>query len=155
LKRIVELLARSDYVSGVHLFGNKAVPKRMESLLRHSIMHFQNDLEDRQLAEIYSQSILTLSPQEWETFGYVPMESMLCGTPVLAFASQPSSELFVGNETKYLVYSRKAFIERMEGMLGNAHVLHLMKQRCLQRREDLLSNLSCGPSAAKLLSILI
>lgn len=42
-------------------------------------------VSDRELAKAYSESMLTICPQKWELFGYVPAESICCGTPVLAF----------------------------------------------------------------------
>jgi len=154
LKQLLELLVNSNCIDKINLLGNKAVYSLMGEFVSHSKVNLIESVSDMELAAVYSKSILTISPQEWETFGYVPVESMLCGTPVLAFASQPSSELVERKETARLVYSRKAFIEAIERMLGNINAIHLMKQRCLQRREDLLSNLSCGLSADKLLSLL-
>jgi len=154
LKQLLEFLVESNCINRINLFGNEAVYSVIGEFASHSTVNLIQNASDMELGTVYSRSILTVSPQEWETFGYVPMESMLCGTPVLAFASQPSSELVEGDETAHLVYSRKAFIEALERILGNTDLLRLMKQRCLRHRNDLVSNLSCGFSANKLLSLL-
>jgi glycosyltransferase involved in cell wall biosynthesis len=154
LRRIVEFLVQSDCIERINLFGNRMICENLNNLAHGAKIRILHDLEDSDLAKTYSRSILTVTPQEWETFGYTPMESMLCGTPVLAYASQPFSELVEGDEVAYLVYNRKAFIEGIERLFRNTDLLHSMKQRCLQHRENLLNNMSCELSADKLLSLL-
>ena len=79
---------------------------------------------------------------------------MLCGTPVLAFASQPFSELCDYKDGCYLVYSKNSFLDNLKELLADMKRLRLMKQKCLQYREDLLENVSQTRSAERLLSIL-
>ena len=48
--------------------------------------------DDDQLATFYSQAVMTIAPQAAEGFGYVPVESMACGTPVIALDSPAIAE---------------------------------------------------------------
>jgi glycosyltransferase involved in cell wall biosynthesis len=41
-------------------------------------------VSDKQLIDLYSSSLVTFAPQPVELFGLVPVESMLCGTPVIS-----------------------------------------------------------------------
>ena len=52
-----------------------------------------SDLPDRELARLYSESIATIAPQLWEQFGYVIAESIVCGTPVVAFNTMGPAEI--------------------------------------------------------------
>lgn len=81
---------------GVHIkaFGSKApfVPK---SLLSHPNVDFVGRVSDDQLVDAYSNALFTFFPFTHEPFGYVPVESMACGTPTLAFNLQGPSESIV------------------------------------------------------------
>jgi glycosyltransferase involved in cell wall biosynthesis len=154
LKQLLELLISSNSIDKINLFGNKAIYHLLGKLVSSSMINIVQGISDMELAQMYSKSILTISPQEWETFGYVPIESMLCGTPVLAFASQPFSELVQDKNIAHLVYSRKALLEKLKELLTDMDCLRLMKQECFQRREDLLNNVSQTHSSDRLLSVL-
>lgn len=49
---------------------------------------FLGKVSDRKLAELYSNAVFTLFAFNHEPFGYIPIESMACGTPVLTFNRQ-------------------------------------------------------------------
>ncbi len=63
----------------VHTYGN---PKTLPSVLANRTKYnaFRTDSE---LASLYSESLVTLAPQNLELFGYVPVEALACGTPAL------------------------------------------------------------------------
>jgi len=53
---------------------------------------------------LYSKSKLTLSPIQWEEpFGLVMIESMACGTPVVAFARGSVPEVIADGKTGFIV----------------------------------------------------
>jgi glycosyltransferase involved in cell wall biosynthesis len=58
------------------------------SALRGRITHFPGGLSDESLVTVYSAMDLLVHPTQSidENFGYVPLEAMACGTPVLAAA---------------------------------------------------------------------
>ncbi|MFP3288078.1 MAG: glycosyltransferase, partial [Acidilobus sp.] len=59
-------------------------------------------VSDEELVELYSNALFTLFPFTHEPFGYVPVESMACGTPVLTYAAQGPGETVVDGVTGWL-----------------------------------------------------
>jgi glycosyltransferase involved in cell wall biosynthesis len=63
----------------IHAFGNRnALPKDLSNSV---VYHFK--MSDPELARLYSGSTVVVAPQRNETFGYVPIEALACGTRVL------------------------------------------------------------------------
>lgn len=54
-------------------------------------------------AEIYSAADFTAVPSHYETFSLVVAESMLCGTPAIAFDNSATAEHIIHKETGYAV----------------------------------------------------
>jgi glycosyltransferase involved in cell wall biosynthesis len=60
-------------------------------------------LSDKELVQLYNESLVTLSLSKFDTFGLVPLESMACGVPVVAFNVAGYRETIVDGKTGYLV----------------------------------------------------
>src|SRR3989344_5486976 len=60
-------------------------------------------LSDKDLVQIYNESIVTLSLSKFDTFGLVPLESMACATPVIAFNVAGYRETIIDGKTGFLV----------------------------------------------------
>ncbi len=58
---------------------------------------------DEDLSRTYNESLLTLSLSTFDTFGLVPLESLACGTPVIAFNVAGYRETMQQGKTGYLV----------------------------------------------------
>jgi glycosyltransferase involved in cell wall biosynthesis len=71
------------------------------------IVSWQKDngerLTEKELVNIYNESFVTLSTSRLETFGLVPLESMACGTPVIATKISGHRETVLDGETGFLV----------------------------------------------------
>ena len=60
--------------------------------------------EQKRIAEFYQKADLTALPTRWdEAFSLVPVESMACGTPVLATNKGGNPEIVINNNTGYLI----------------------------------------------------
>ncbi len=154
ISQIMKALVGLDSVDKVNLFGNIAIHKHQKSLFDHSKVHRLEEINDTELAQKYSQCLLTVTPQNWETFGYVQMESILCGTPVLTLATTPSAELVQNKDVMNLAHNRTGFVEILRNLLTHPDNLRSKKNTCLQFREELLCSVSPEHSAEKLVSIL-
>ena len=67
----------------------------------------------------YHHARATLFPIQWgEPFGLVPVESMACGTPVIAFNRGAVPELIVNGKTGFVVDTMDAMIEAV-GFIDN------------------------------------
>lgn len=60
-------------------------------------------LTDKQMARIYSGAVAVLCLSKLETFGLVPLESMACGTPVIATNISGHRETVMQEKTGFLV----------------------------------------------------
>jgi len=65
---------------------------------------FKKNVSGNKRSMLYSKSKLTLSPIQWEEpFGLVMIESMACGTPVVAFARGSVPEVIADGKTGFIV----------------------------------------------------
>ena len=88
---------------------------------------FIGELDTTQKNHWYQHAIATLFPIQWgEPFGLVPIESMACGTPVLAMKRGALPEIVVDGETGFLVDS-------LEGMVASLERLDTIDRRACRR----------------------
>lgn len=98
IKRIADMGVR------IKAFGSKT-PFLGNKLTKHSNIEFLGRISTKELVEVYSNALFTLFPFTHEPFGYVPLESMACGTPVLTYNCQGPSEYVIDGVTGWLVDS--------------------------------------------------
>lgn len=99
--------------------------KRMHFEFRH--LTFSKETPDRQLVKEYSESILTLCTSRNEPFGLIPLESMACGTPVLALDEGGYRETIINGKTGFLLgKSEREFSEKIKYLLDNPSVARKM-----------------------------
>lgn len=85
----------------VKAFGGKLsmVPRRIRN---HPNLDFLGRIGDDKLIDLYSNALFTFYPFTDEPFGYIPIESLACGTPVLTFNKQGPKETITNGETGWL-----------------------------------------------------
>lgn len=88
----------------IRAFGskNQDIPT---CIRRHRNINFEGEVSDDELIDLYSNAAFTLFTFNHEPFGYIPVESMACGTPVLTYNRQGPSETIIDQETGWLVDS--------------------------------------------------
>lgn len=79
------------------------IPEKIRPTLKVVSIGKNNRLSDAEIVKLYNESVVTLSLSNFDTFGLVPLESMACGTPVIAFNVAGYREIIKNNETGYLV----------------------------------------------------
>jgi len=101
--------AVADLGVKIRAFGSKApfVPK---SVINHPNIELLGRISTEELVNIYSNALFTLFPFTHEPFGYIPVESMACGTPTLTFDSQGPGESVTDGYTGWLARSDGEFI---------------------------------------------
>jgi glycosyltransferase involved in cell wall biosynthesis len=82
-------------------FGSKS-PHIPRELLNHKNIEFLGKVSDEELVNLYSNALFTLFTFTHEPFGYIPLESMACGTPVLTYNGQGPSEVVISGVTGWL-----------------------------------------------------
>jgi glycosyltransferase involved in cell wall biosynthesis len=101
-KNIPFLLALYSKIKRNHnyvlwLVGDGPERKTVEQLVRtlkiEDSTTFWGNLYGEELAQIYAQAALTVSPSVTEAFGMTTLESIACGTPVIASGNPGTAEL--------------------------------------------------------------
>ena len=95
----------------IKAFGSETpfIPK---GLLKHPNVQFLGRVSTKELVDLYSNAIFTMFPFTHEPFGYVPLESMACGTPVLTYDFQGPSEYVVNAHTGWLVRTDRELLQK-------------------------------------------
>jgi len=94
----------------IKAFGSKA-PYIPKPLLNHHNVEFLGRVSDENLVDLYSNALYTLFTFTHEPFGYIPIESMACGTPVLTYNKQGPSETVIDGITGWLAMSDEELIK--------------------------------------------
>lgn len=81
----------------VKLFGSERVLAGARKALGRDVTIIDGRLSDVELAKLYQSVEVTYTPQEWESFGNVGPESLLCGTPVVTNIRHPWIEMVGGS----------------------------------------------------------
>lgn len=77
-------------------------------------------ISDTKIVKLYSESLITLSLSNFDTFGLVPLESLACETPVVAFNVAGYRETMIDGETGYLVdFDVKEIADRIMSLIKN------------------------------------
>jgi len=94
----------------IKAFGSKMSYVPRELRCRRGI-ELLGRVSDEELIELYSNALFTVFPFTNEEFGYIPVESMACGTPVLTFASQGPGETVIDGKTGWLVKNDEEMVK--------------------------------------------
>ena len=76
-----------------------------------TLTDFRGYVTKSELIDLYSNALFTLFPFTYEPFGYVPLESISCGTPVLTYSKQGPAETIIEGVSGWLADDRKKLIE--------------------------------------------
>jgi len=101
----VLFVAEKEYIYGYDLAqaAIKLIPENIRPNLK-IVFGTKKDrrVSDEELVKVYSESLVTLSLSRFDTFGLVPLESMACGTPVIALNVAGYRETILDNKTGFL-----------------------------------------------------
>ncbi len=78
---------------------------------------------------LYADALFTLFPFSHEPFGYVPLESMACGTPVVTYDWQGPSESVVNDYTGWLAQTDSELMQRTVGLWKEKYPVEI-RQNC-------------------------
>lgn len=94
----------------IKAFGAKA-PYIPSYVLNHKNIEYLGRVSNEELVKLYTNALYTLFPFTHEPFGYVPVESMACGTPVLTYNKQGPSETVIHNITGWLARNDEELLD--------------------------------------------
>jgi glycosyltransferase involved in cell wall biosynthesis len=105
--RLIKAVADSGV--RIQVFGRE--PNR-KHLKENRNVTFLGKVGDRKLVELYSNAVFTLFAFNHEPFGYIPIESMACGTPVLTFNRQGPAETVTDFQTGWLAENDEELVKK-------------------------------------------
>jgi glycosyltransferase involved in cell wall biosynthesis len=129
-------------------FGSKLPPGTKEKELRRFI-DFRGFIDIGELVDLYSNALFTLFPFTNEPLGWIPLESMACGTPVLTYNKQGPSETVIDGRTGWLASSKDELVEKAIE-IWNRRDTDIAPEDCVRRTQKFSSK----NSAVMLKSIL-
>ena len=92
-------------------------------------VHFLSARPQQELPVLYSAADVTVIPSYHESFGLAAVESLACGTPVVATRAGGLTTIIRNGETGYLVpRSPGFFAERLDALLRQPELLEKMRQ---------------------------
>ena len=103
--------AVADLGVNIKAFGFKS-PFVPRCLITHPNIEFLGRVSTDELVDFYSNALFTLFPFTHEPFGYIPVESMACGTPTLTYDMQGPSESVLNEHTGWLAESDQEFVNK-------------------------------------------
>jgi glycosyltransferase involved in cell wall biosynthesis len=84
---------------------------QIEPLLRHPLVHYTGEIEERDKNEFLGRARALLFPIDWpEPFGLVMIEAMACGTPVVAYPGGSVPEVLDHGVTGFIVNDQQRAI---------------------------------------------
>lgn len=109
----------------------KQIPKEIRPELKIlSLGKKEERISDEEIVDLYNESLLTLSLSNYDTFGLVPLESMACGVPVIAFNVAAYRETIINNETGFLVdFNASQITEKIIYLLKNEGIREEMGKK--------------------------
>lgn len=134
-----ELLEKKDYKLLLvgNFSANFALDKKSKEVIeiakQNPNIEFKSNIDNKELIQIYNESVIFLFPSFYEGFGLPILEAMACGTPVIC--SNSSSLPEVGGDA--VVYCNASDIndikEKIEQVLKDDNLQNQMIKKCLER----------------------
>lgn len=104
----------------IKAFGSKAsyLP---DKVLSHKNIEFLGRVSEKELINLYSNACFTLFTFSHEPFGYIPVESMACGTPVLTHNRQGPAETVVNGTTGWLANTDEKLVSLAQRLWNSSY----------------------------------
>ena len=117
----------------IKAFGYKAsgIP---DGIANHPNIQFIGAISDEELVNLYTNALYVLFTFNHEPFGYIPIESMACGTPVLTYNKQGPSESVVNGSTGWLVNDDEELLDIALKIWKDGYPQKI-RQNCIARSE--------------------
>lgn len=117
-----------------------------------NVVRFGHVSDERQLARLYAACDVTAVPSRLESFGQTALESLACGTPVVAFAGSGLSEIVEHGITGHLArpYDIDDFAAGLASYDRARHEAEAVSGRCVQAATERFSIASVAARYAAL-----
>ncbi|MEM3590792.1 MAG: glycosyltransferase [Candidatus Bathyarchaeia archaeon] len=127
IKRIADMGVK------IKAFGSKTSTID-KSLLKNPNIEFLGRVPTAELVNMYSNALYTLFPFTHEPFGYIPLESMACGTPTLTYSMQGPGEYIIDGENGWLAKDDENLMQKAIKLWKHGYPKEIRK-RCVENAE--------------------
>ena len=106
--------------------------RRIKPLFKHRLVEYVGEINEREKTEFLGNAMATLFPINWpEPFGLVMIESMACGTPVIAFRNGSVPEVIDEGKSGMIVRTVNEAVKAvsMIGQLPRMEVRRKFEER--------------------------
>lgn len=134
------LLRMSDAGIRVVGFGAKVPPGFNLGKLKSKI-EFLGNVTREELVRLYGNAFFVAFPFTNEPFGFIPIESMLCGTPVLSFDKEGPSETIIDGVTGWLAESCEDFLN-LATSIWHKKETGIAREACIKRGKEFTSEVT-------------
>jgi len=124
IKRVADLGIK------IKAFGSKTsfIDRR---LLKNPNIEFLGRISTSDLVDAYSNALFTLFPFTHEPFGYIPLESMACGTPTLTYGMQGPGEYIIDGESGWLASDDEDIVNKAVEIWRGGYPSKI-RERCVE-----------------------
>jgi glycosyltransferase involved in cell wall biosynthesis len=119
-------------------FGSK-LPFIRKDLINHPNVKFHGHVSSKELVNLYSNALFTIFPFTHEPFGYIPLESMACGTPVLTYGGQGPGEYIANGDVGWLVNSDEQIVKKTLELWSKGYPPRI-RRNCLEASKNFDKN---------------
>ena len=93
--------------------------REIKPLLHHPLIEYIGEISEEQKPAFLGAAYAQIFPIDWpEPFGLVMIESMACGTPVVAFRNGSVPEIVEDGITGWIVDSEEQAVRSLQGLEG-------------------------------------
>lgn len=119
IEQAIEIAIRSGMTlkiaAKIDKFDKEYYQSRIKPLLKHPLIDFIGEIDEFGKNAFLGNAYAVLFPIDWpEPFGLVMIESMACGTPVIAFRRGSVAEVIHHGETGFIVDNNNQAIEAVD-----------------------------------------
>lgn len=129
-KNQILYFASKDYIFGFDLIEKalKKIPQSKRPTLKIvDGVNKKERISDLEVINLYNESIITLSLSRLDTFGLVPIESMACGTPVIATDMPGYREIIENTNAGFLIeFNENELAEMIMYLIDNPIIARKM-----------------------------
>ena len=93
--------------------------KHIQKLLDHPLVEFVGEIGEPEKNEFLGKAMALLFPINWsEPFGLVMIESLACGTPVIAYRNGSVPEILAGDRSGFVVQTKDEAVAAVKNILS-------------------------------------
>lgn len=139
-KRLTDLKPILDRLPGCRLsfVGDGPMRESLETLFMETPTTFLGQLSGRELSQAFSSADLFVMPSDSETLGFVVLESMASGVPVVASRAGGIPDLIENQRTGMLVPpgSTHDFVKAIQSVVADSSRLRSLAERARKATEE-------------------